>query len=488
MKKHTNEGARNIGNPEDEKMTREYFEYLSHLAESVCVDTDECDNRENNRIALEKLGNCLKNETSYDVLYCIEAPGEMDFDESAVPILSLPEEQSPTVVKGKVESYVYDESAQILGLTISDSSNASILVELFIMPYQVNELIDKLVKAVYVGIYGNILFDRMGDVYCLNAVWIKAEKVRPFTGPVEITDIPEVSKNVLKRNRYLCPPIFLINMFGCQDCFIGIVTGEFLSCYDNGFSRTFIISDDYDEIHVTYDWTFDKKNKYSEQPDFLGKCVFVEGEIFSTEERLSDHRKENHPNTANGIDFAYLAYSITVLSEIDTNESDGRRRRIREKMKKQRKADNLDSLEDLRIDDPVRLYIEEINKIPLLPQEEEIDLTKRAAFGDKGAKKILITSNLRLALDIAQKYSDTELLFSDLIAEANMGLIKAADNYQYLRDNSFAAYAAEWIHVAVTEAVAAYNTKEQEPGYDEDNFRDSDGMGLSSEEDNASTL
>lgn len=106
------------------------------------------------------------------------------------------------------------------------------------------------------------------------------------------------------------------------------------------------------------------------------------------------------------------------------------------------------------IDDPVRLYLKEIGKVPLLTQEEEVDLAKRIEAGDEEAKKKLIQANLRLVVSIAKKYVGRGLLFLDLIQEGNLGLIRAAEKFDYHRGFKFSTYATWWIRQAITRALA----------------------------------
>lgn len=106
------------------------------------------------------------------------------------------------------------------------------------------------------------------------------------------------------------------------------------------------------------------------------------------------------------------------------------------------------------IEDPVRMYLKEIGKVPLLTAEEEIDLAKRMEDGDEDAKKRLAEANLRLVVSIAKRYVGRGMLFLDLIQEGNMGLIKAVEKFDYSKGYKFSTYATWWIRQAITRAIA----------------------------------
>ena len=115
---------------------------------------------------------------------------------------------------------------------------------------------------------------------------------------------------------------------------------------------------------------------------------------------------------------------------------------------------SLNALEGVSVDDPVRMYLREIGKIPLLSYEEELELAKRVLKGDEEAKKKLSESNLRLVVSIAKKYVGRGMLFLDLIQEGNMGLIKAVEKFDYTKGYKFSTYATWWIRQAITRAIA----------------------------------
>ena len=110
--------------------------------------------------------------------------------------------------------------------------------------------------------------------------------------------------------------------------------------------------------------------------------------------------------------------------------------------------------EGVSIEDPVRMYLKEIGKVPLLSAEEEIELAKRMENGDEAAKKRLAEANLRLVVSIAKRYVGRGMLFLDLIQEGNIGLMKAVDKFEYEKGFKFSTYATWWIRQAITRAIA----------------------------------
>ena len=108
----------------------------------------------------------------------------------------------------------------------------------------------------------------------------------------------------------------------------------------------------------------------------------------------------------------------------------------------------------IAVDDPVRMYLKEIGKVPLLTADEEIELAKRMEQGDEDAKKRLCEANLRLVVSIAKRYVGRGMLFLDLIQEGNLGLIKAVDKFDYTKGYKFSTYATWWIRQAITRSIA----------------------------------
>lgn len=110
--------------------------------------------------------------------------------------------------------------------------------------------------------------------------------------------------------------------------------------------------------------------------------------------------------------------------------------------------------EGISIEDPVRMYLKEIGKVPLLTADEEIELAQRMETGDEEAKKRLAEANLRLVVSIAKRYVGRGMLFLDLIQEGNLGLIKAVEKFDYRKGYKFSTYATWWIRQAITRAIA----------------------------------
>ena len=110
--------------------------------------------------------------------------------------------------------------------------------------------------------------------------------------------------------------------------------------------------------------------------------------------------------------------------------------------------------EGVSLEDPVRMYLKEIGKVPLLNADEEIELAKKMELGDEVAKKQLAEANLRLVVSIAKRYVGRGMLFLDLIQEGNMGLIKAVEKFDYRKGYKFSTYATWWIRQAITRAIA----------------------------------
>ncbi|MNZ22477.1 RNA polymerase sigma factor SigA [compost metagenome] len=108
----------------------------------------------------------------------------------------------------------------------------------------------------------------------------------------------------------------------------------------------------------------------------------------------------------------------------------------------------------VKIDDPVRMYLKEIGRVPLLSADEEIELAQRIEKGDEEAKRRLAEANLRLVVSIARRYVGRGMVFLDLIQEGNMGLIKAVEKFDYSKGFKFSTYATWWIRQAITRAIA----------------------------------
>ena len=134
---------------------------------------------------------------------------------------------------------------------------------------------------------------------------------------------------------------------------------------------------------------------------------------------------------------------IEVLGDINEKEEEEEEERI-----------DLSVPEGISIDDPVRMYLKEIGKVPLLTSKQEMDLAQRLEAGDLNAKKKLAEANLRLVVSIAKRYVGRGMLFLDLIQEGNLGLIKAVEKFDYRKGFKFSTYATWWIRQAITRAIA----------------------------------
>lgn len=133
------------------------------------------------------------------------------------------------------------------------------------------------------------------------------------------------------------------------------------------------------------------------------------------------------------------------LSDLDGKDFDGEH---------DEDDDALLSVEGISIDDPVKVYLKEIGRVPLLTPEEEIELAERMAKGDPYARKRLSEANLRLVVSIAKRYVGRGMQFLDLIQEGNLGLIKAVEKFDHTKGFKFSTYATWWIRQAITRAIA----------------------------------
>lgn len=153
---------------------------------------------------------------------------------------------------------------------------------------------------------------------------------------------------------------------------------------------------------------------------------------------------------ANGIDVLRISDTDTDVLLLDDDED------IKLDEEDEVDVENIDLTvpEGISIEDPVRMYLKEIGKVPLLTVEEEIALAQRMEDGDENAKKRLAEANLRLVVSIAKRYVGRGMLFLDLIQEGNLGLIKAVEKFDYRKGYKFSTYATWWIRQAITRAIA----------------------------------
>ncbi|MCI8461144.1 MAG: RNA polymerase sigma factor RpoD [Bacilli bacterium] len=147
-------------------------------------------------------------------------------------------------------------------------------------------------------------------------------------------------------------------------------------------------------------------------------------------------------------------YNFLVENEIDIVSEDGSDDASGEEITQDMSVENLTLSKDVKINDPVRMYLKEIGRINLLTSDEEFEYAKRAEEGDEEAKRLLAESNLRLVVSIAKRYVGRGMLFLDLIQEGNIGLMKAVDKFDPTKGYKFSTYATWWIRQAITRAIA----------------------------------
>ena len=147
-------------------------------------------------------------------------------------------------------------------------------------------------------------------------------------------------------------------------------------------------------------------------------------------------------------------YNFLVENDIDIVSEDGSDDASGEEITQDMSVENLTLSKDVKINDPVRMYLKEIGRINLLTSDEEFEYAKRAEEGDEEAKRLLAESNLRLVVSIAKRYVGRGMLFLDLIQEGNIGLMKAVDKFDPTKGYKFSTYATWWIRQAITRAIA----------------------------------
>ncbi len=147
-------------------------------------------------------------------------------------------------------------------------------------------------------------------------------------------------------------------------------------------------------------------------------------------------------------------YNALVEADIDIVAEDGSDDVSAEESLNDVEVEDLTLSKDVKINDPVRMYLKEIGRINLLTSDEEFEYAKRAAEGDEEAKRMLAESNLRLVVSIAKRYVGRGMLFLDLIQEGNIGLMKAVDKFDATKGYKFSTYATWWIRQAITRAIA----------------------------------
>ena len=149
---------------------------------------------------------------------------------------------------------------------------------------------------------------------------------------------------------------------------------------------------------------------------------------------------EKYDTDANQMDFVYKSIADAGIQIVDEDQRD---KELFEQ-----------ALSDIGLDDPVKMYLKDIGRVPLLSADEEIELAKRMQENDEAAKKRLSEANLRLVVSIAKRYVGRGMLFLDLIQEGNLGLMKAVEKFDYQKGFKFSTYATWWIRQSITRAIA----------------------------------
>lgn len=171
---------------------------------------------------------------------------------------------------------------------------------------------------------------------------------------------------------------------------------------------------------------------------------------FVTYEQLAEELKglEVDSDSLDDLYNSLVNAGIEITTDDDNDEAGG------SEITEHTKAEDLTLSKDIKINDPVRMYLKEIGRIPLLNSDEEFEYAERAVEGDEEAKRILAESNLRLVVSIAKRYVGRGMLFLDLIQEGNIGLMKAVEKFDPTKGYKFSTYATWWIRQAITRAIA----------------------------------
>ena len=188
----------------------------------------------------------------------------------------------------------------------------------------------------------------------------------------------------------------------------------------------------------------------SEKVKEIVKKAKSKGKI--TYEELAKELENTNPDQIDKVFDAFEEMGVNILNDDFEDEPDIDDLKEVENLKLDEITET--SYEGISVDDPVRMYLREIGKIPLLSYDKELELAKRILEGDEEAKQELAEANLRLVVSIAKKYVGRGMLFLDLIQEGNMGLIKAVEKFDYTKGFKFSTYATWWIRQAITRAIA----------------------------------
>ena len=188
----------------------------------------------------------------------------------------------------------------------------------------------------------------------------------------------------------------------------------------------------------------------AEKVQEIVKKAKAKGKI--TYEELAKELENTNPDQIDKVFDAFEEMGVNILNDDFEDEPDIDDLKEVENLKLDEITET--SYEGISVDDPVRMYLREIGKIPLLSYDKELELAKRILNNDEEAKQELAEANLRLVVSIAKKYVGRGMLFLDLIQEGNMGLIKAVEKFDYTKGFKFSTYATWWIRQAITRAIA----------------------------------
>ena len=188
----------------------------------------------------------------------------------------------------------------------------------------------------------------------------------------------------------------------------------------------------------------------AEKVQEIVKKAKAKGKI--TYEELAKELENTNPDQIDKVFDAFEEMGVNILNDDFEDEPDIDDLKEVENLKLDEITET--SYEGISVDDPVRMYLREIGKIPLLSYDKELELATRILEGDEEAKQELAEANLRLVVSIAKKYVGRGMLFLDLIQEGNMGLIKAVEKFDYTKGFKFSTYATWWIRQAITRAIA----------------------------------
>ena len=200
---------------------------------------------------------------------------------------------------------------------------------------------------------------------------------------------------------------------------------------------------------------YEQLDQILERAKKSGSITFSEVDDAFTDLDLTQNEKDAFYDKLEESGIEISALGITDDFDFDAMEPDPESEAELEELVEAAESDDLTDIpKGVTVDDPVRMYLKEIGKVPLLTAEEEMDLAQRMEQGDEEAKKRLCEANLRLVVSIAKRYVGRGMLFLDLIQEGNLGLIKAVDKFDWRKGFKFSTYATWWIRQSITRSIA----------------------------------